>query len=114
MLRTRANNGGDETTGEVSDRLRLGKLRGITWDEARLNVEIRWEGVVEGGKGMQKVVGTVRLLEDGSVDKSVVVLYDEEDVWGKQGGSGQRMRKVERALKAEGLQRVLGRWPVVA
>ena len=109
-LRTRINNEDDEVTGEVSNRLGLGKPRSIKWDEARLNLEIEWEGAAEGGKGMQKAVGTVRLLEDGSVDKSVVVLYDDgEDVRGKRGGGGQRMRKVERMLKTEGLPRFLGR-----
>ncbi|RPB22383.1 hypothetical protein L211DRAFT_336108 [Terfezia boudieri ATCC MYA-4762] len=108
-LRMRINNEDNEITREVSNRLGLGKPRSIKWDEARLNLEIWWEGVAEGGKGMQKVVGTVRLLEDGSVDKSVVVLYDEEDVQGKRGGGGQRMRKVERMLKTEGLQRLFGR-----
>ncbi|KAF8426021.1 hypothetical protein EV426DRAFT_641473 [Tirmania nivea] len=104
-LRTRINNGDDE----VSNRLGLGRLRSIRWDEARLNLEIEWEGTAEGGKGMQKVVGTVGLLEDGSVHKSIVVLYDEEDVRPKRGGGGQRVRKVERMLKTEGLlTQVLG------
>ncbi|KAF8446627.1 hypothetical protein BGX38DRAFT_1143212 [Terfezia claveryi] len=107
-LRTRINNEDNEITREISNRLGLGKPRSIKWDEARLNLEIGWEGVAEGGKGMQKVVGTVRLLEDGSVDKSVVVLYDEEDVQGKRDWGGQRMRKVERVLKTEGLQRLFG------
>jgi len=103
-VQARINNEDDGITGGISGRLGLGKLSSVRWDEARLNVEIEWEGMAEGGKGMQKVVGTVRLREDGFVDKSVVVLYSEEGGQGKRNGRGQRMRKFERILKTEGLQ----------
>jgi len=108
-LQARINNE-DEITGDVSVRLEsVGKLRSGRWSETRLNVEVEWEGVAEVGEGAQEIVGAVRLREDGFVDKSVVVLYSEEDGWGKRSGGGQRIR-FERILKTEGLG-TMGNWP---
>ena len=95
------NKGVDETLLKLG----LGPVTRIQWDQARLHVEVEWVGSEEGL--VSKVVGNITLQEGGTVDKVVVTQYDEWEGW--KVGSAQRLRKVERLLKVEGLSRVLGR-----
>ena len=85
--------------------LGLGPMTRIQWDQARLYVEVEWIG----SKGMlaSKVVGNIKLQEDGTVDKVVLGVFDGRE--GQEEGIAQWGRKVERLLKVEGLSTVLGR-----
>lgn len=96
---------GNKDVGESLLGLGLGRMTRIQWDQARLHVEVEWVGSEEGL--VSKVVGNIQLQEDGTVDKAVVMQYDERERW--KAGSTQRMRKVERMLKVEGLSRFLKR-----
>ncbi|KAF8473294.1 hypothetical protein BDZ91DRAFT_714349 [Kalaharituber pfeilii] len=101
QFRVQKRNLGDDTTGSAEPEERegglgLGKMRRISWDEARENVEVEW-GTLEGGR---KVIATIRLAEDGSVERSIVMEY----VGDGEGKGAQRMRRVERRLKVEGVK----------
>lgn len=94
----------EDLASSARDRLGLGEMRSMRWDEARINIEIEWTGASGelAPDVSRRVVGNVRLLEDGGVEKAVVMQYG-----GDQGGVGERLKKVERRLKVEGLVGIL-------